>query len=205
MIAHRKLTILLAGLLLGVGAARVAAQDVPTTGPTDDDERNELIDRLRGESAGDGVMTRVLRNMQRSQERLTIRFDPGDETQRIQAQILDDLDEAIRTARKMQSSGRRSVQRSEARKAGKRLDPGSTADNRRNQQNATGEEGAPITGSVTEPRLGGRLEETARGWGHLPERDREAVIQSMNETFRQQYQDSIRRYYESLAEPKRDD
>jgi hypothetical protein len=143
--------------------------------------------------------------MQRAQERLSVRFDAGEETQRIQAQILEDLDEAIRTAKKMQSSGKRSTQKSEARRAGRRLDPGSTADGRQDSKNADGEEGAPMRGNVTDPRLGGPIEDTARGWGHLPERDREAVIQGMDEKHRQQYEDSIRRYYESLAEPKRDE
>lgn len=193
------------GVLLAA-CASATAQDASTTQPADDEERRELIERLRGgDGSGDGVFTRVLRNMQRSQERLKIKFDAGEETQRIQAQILDDLDEAIRTAKQMQSSGKRTRQKSETRRAGKRHDPSTTADSRQEQKSATGEEGTAMKGSPTEPRLGGRIEDTARGWGHLPERDREAVIQGMNETHRRQYEDPIRRYYESLAEPKRDE
>jgi hypothetical protein len=184
--------------------ATVRAQDA-TTQPADDEDRDALIERLRGEAGDDGVLTRILRNMQRAQERLSVRFDAGEDTQRIQAQILQDLDEAIRTAKQMQSSGKRSTQKSEPRRAGRRLEPGATADGRPDATSASGEEGAPMRGTVTEPRLGGPIEDTARGWGHLPERDREAVIQGMDEKHRQQYEESIRRYYESLAEPKRDE
>ena len=41
--------------------------------------------------------------------------------------------------------------------------------------------------------------EATRGWGFLPERDRDEIIQGFEETFMSKYREQIERYYRLLA------
>ena len=56
----------------------------------------DLADRLiRGESANEDIMVRIIKQMNHVEQRLSAAFDPGAETQRLQRRIVDRLDEAI--------------------------------------------------------------------------------------------------------------
>jgi hypothetical protein len=124
----------LAGLSLAGGQRSAKAGQEPPTEerPAEpvqpgegDDARDELVRRLRGGDEADSVFARVLRGMDQSYRQLAGRLDAGEQTQHVQTQIMADLDEAIATARRMQSSGQRTGQRLDARRAGSktRTDP----------------------------------------------------------------------------------
>jgi len=195
--------------LTGFAAAEHAGPGQPGTAqsrPADapDPQREELIRRLQGQPGGEGVFSRVLSNMQRSHWQLSGQLDPGLKTQELQARIVADLDEAIVAARKMQSSGRRTGQTADLRQAGRRR--GQAGQGPAGQADAGDRPGEEAAGrpQATERPLGGRFSDPGRGWGHLPDRDREAVIQSLHDRFLRKYDELIRRYYEALAETDRE-
>ena len=47
--------------------------------------------------------------------------------------------------------------------------------------------------------------EVRRGWGFLPQRDREAIVQGSNEEFHAKYREYIERYYRAIAERAKQD
>lgn len=182
------------------GGASAGDPQPPGEGDT---QRDDLVRRLKGGTDSDAVFVRVLRNMEQSYRRLTAQLDAGAQTQQIQSQIIADLDDAIATARRMQSSGRRTGQQLDSRRAGRRLrdteSPGE-GESARADGTSSGPDDKP---GATQRPVGGRLGDVGRGWGNLPDRDREAVIQSMHDRFVQKYDELIRRYYEALAETRR--
>jgi hypothetical protein len=199
--------ILLAPLLvLGFGSP-VRAQSADTKPAKDESATTDgLVRRLRDSGGGDDIDARIQQLMEQAQERLERNFDTGTETQRIQHEILGRIDEAIEIAKRNlrpnpSSSSSSRPQRGEKRQSGQRHDKQSAK--------ASGGKpgGEPDTGST--PQGGGDtasaagddpLADTRRGWGNLPDRDREAVIQGFKEDFLRKYGELIEAYYRALSD-----
>ena len=203
----------LARLVAPVAVAMIAsgvwgqAQSKPDSDrPSKDGQK--LGERLIRQAAGgedEGVMERIVRLMKTSSRRLIIEFDVGEQTQTIQDDIVDNLDVAIRkaAARRRPQRSRDRSQRSDKRRRSQMASKDQRSDR---PQGANGKSGADsasaAAGTVADAdrASGGRLHETRRTWGHLPQRDREEFIQGIGERFLDRYREWIERYYRALQE-----
>jgi len=203
-------------LLIVLGVSLIAlpsaqAQDVkPDAGDAKDagkpKEADDLAERLIRETverADDDIMDRIMRLMDRSQRQLDIEFDPGAATQAVQARILDELDDAIKTAamKRRPLSKAQQPARSDKRK--------SSAKNAKPDESSAGPSGDKQADAAPDSEDGrvwpmdantarGALRERRRGWARLPQRDREEVIQGAGEKMLQRYRAWIDRYYRAL-------
>jgi hypothetical protein len=158
-----------------------------------------------GESDED-VMATITRLMDEAANRLEVRFDPGETTQRVQRDIVSKLDEAVAAAAAQRrplrsrsasaSSDRRRMPKSRPQpsKAGPDAKAGGTT-----TDSATAQRSEPPQPDAARGP-GGELLETRRTWGHLPMREREEIIQGIGEQFLERYREWIERYYRALQE-----
>jgi hypothetical protein len=148
------------------------------------------------------VMADVLTSMNESRDRLHRDFDPGPTTQQVQVRIIEQLDDAIAQAL---------LNRSESSQAAsgeveERTMPDTNERDKRdeNKATATDETGRrDASGGAADEKSrsrSGPFRESKRGWGSLPPRDREEIMQGIDEEFLEQYRDLIERYYKALAE-----
>lgn len=136
-------------------------------------------------------------------------FDPGLGTQRVQEDILAQLDTIINEVMQMnqsqQSSSSSSSSNSQNRKPQQpqntppsQQQPGQQNSNQRNQNPADAEEGDPP------PRQNGDLnpliDEGRTEWGSLPDRVRDMLQQGRRETYSSLYERLTQEYYRRLAE-----
>ncbi len=169
---------------------------------SDDDSRTRLIRKSRGES--DDVMSRVIDYMDQAGRRLSETFDAGSDTRKIQRQIIKELDLAIRQAKQnMRASRSSSQQKGDRRQEGKTSDE-ADADAAQGNSDAADSASAWPGGRDSEIAKNGALRETRRTWGHLPPRDRDAILQSVDEEIHDKYRQQIERYYETLSDPEFD-
>jgi len=189
--------------------ALVVAQ-APTTDSKEDEPTSKVGKRLireTAEGAGADVMDDIMRLMGDAGRLLEIQFDPGPGTQAMQKEIVDKLDDAIKTAAKQRRRSRQqaapsgdkrtrkkpSEDDSQQAKAARAKDAESSG-----KDQATASSAKPKTDPVT-----GELLETRRSWGNLPQRDRDEVIQGSDEACLQRYRELIDRYYRALQETKK--
>lgn len=205
--------VLLAGVCVAATRPTTTRGAGPTTQPSKEDEA--LIRKLLRDATGRGeepAMERALQGMRASRVKLSGQFDAGSDTQTIQRGILRDLDEAIAEAWRSQ---RRLDQPPTTRQAGRRRKPRSTTassqkgkDQERAEQAASNrpkpDEGATQGQPVAADRARGGLRGLRRGWGALPPRDRDEVVQGFGQDFLTKYREWIERYYRALAEPDRE-
>ncbi len=174
-------------------------------GGSDDESKRRLIRKTKGQDDGD-VMSRIIDHMAQAGERLADAFDPGDATQQIQKQALRDLDLAIKQAKQnMRASRSASSQNREKRSEGQTSDDaeGNAEGNDAEGQSdsSSGDEGsAGLGGGIEVGKDGGTMSERRRHWGHLPPRDRDAMIQTVDDEFHEKYRRQIERYYETFAD-----
>ena len=207
--ANRTGVVVIAGAALICGAlievyvgAAVAAHASGERRASDEDRKgvDDLARRLiRGDKAGGDVMSEIIGRMERAAERLEKSFDVGVETQDLQRSIIEELDAAIAASiRKGRSSGSGAAMQPDMRKrsSGRRTDqaagdePGSAG-----SAGSGGRDGESA-------RAVERFRESGRGWGHLPARDREEVIQGRGDRSLEKFRGWIERYYRSLAEER---
>lgn len=206
----------------------LAQQDEPKAPPRPtaeerpiDDERNasgvdkSAIDK-QGEDLGkrllrkavsesdEDVMATMLRLMGESERKLGIDFDPGDETRQVQSNILDKLNDAIKTAgkRRMSRGGQPSFSSDRRRAEGTPKPQPPPEANRKSSGAGSGDaEGATTpTATVESKPVRGDLQETRRTWGVLPQRERDEMIQGSSEGTIERYREWIERYYRALQE-----
>ncbi len=167
--------------------------------PPDDDARERLIRKIEGGGEED-VMTRIIRGMDRCEQRLADRFDTGEQTQEIQEAVLKEIDTAIAMAKQNLRKGKPSPQpKSDQR------DEGEAGENKKSEEQlAKGDEASQddTTGKGEDVEAGksAEMREHRRSWGNLPPRDRAEIIQGMNEEFSERYRKWIERYFESLGQ-----
>lgn len=163
-----------------------------------------LIRKATGDT-DDDLMAEILMMMGESSHKLEIDFNPGDNTQALQARIVEQLDEVIKVAASRRRPRLRSMP---ADSSDKRRKPSGKPD-ASEKPTDSGQSGEDSTaGTTTEgrtpttdtDRMRGDLRELRRTWGHLPMREREEVIQGIGETYLQRYRDWIERYYRALQE-----
>ncbi len=196
----------------GILAAVLVCSLAPATsstlgqeGGSDDESKRRLIRKTKGQDDGD-VMSRIIDHMDQAGERLADTFDPGDATQQIQKQALRDLDLAIKQAKQnMRASRSSSAQNREKRGEGQTSDDTEGDDTKGQSDSDSGDEGsAGLGGGIEVGKDAGTLSERRRHWGHLPPRDRDAMIQSVDDEYHEKYRRQIERYYEKLADPEFD-
>lgn len=177
------------------------------TDPDDDTRDRKMGERLVRQARTDAeedVMDQLMRLMQMAGRRLDENFDPGEKTQALQQDILNRLDSAIAEAAAQRSSGkrvkmkargeRRRMGQPDADRAQSGQKTGATADADDNAQPANAP--SKIIGEDGQPRSF----DVRRAWGHLPERERDEVIQGRDEDFLEAYRAWIERYYRALQE-----
>lgn len=180
------------------------AQQQPDPADPQDDAHDDLAEKLIRQSTGRadrGVMDWIQRLMERSAGALSSDFDPGDQTQATQRKIISKLDDAIAAAQRNRSRSNSSGQQSGDKRKSK---PQSKKQTKPQDGSATGQASTSTTGggSADDTRLGDdpRFKESRRGWGHLPARDRDEVLQGIGESVLEKYRTLIDRYFRALAE-----
>ena len=199
-------TVSLVALAL-LGFVPAAGQDKPrATEPDDKDKRlGERLIRQATAASDEDLMGSIIRLMGEAARKLEIEFDAGGQTQNVQRQILDHLDDAIKAAASQRRPRRRTAPPSDADKrrmpkgkprnsdqGGRPTDSGTDS----SSSSPTDEEGKPMDRESTS----GDLRELRRTWGHLPMREREEIIQGITESFLERYREWIERYYRALQE-----
>jgi len=200
--------ILLVGLAMALGAGRSLGQSGDSGVDSGQDEPSDLGEKLIRQAVGEAddgdVMAQIIGLMRATARRLVIQFDPGPQTQAMQARILKQLNTAIKQA-KMQTKRIRQKQQQSAdvRKMPKAQGP--KGDSQRSDEHTgrssdststtgiTNQTGNALRQANDEP-----LNERRRRWGNLPLRDREEVIQGVGEAVLQRFSDWIDRYYRAL-------
>lgn len=190
--------------------------DTPPEGPgalvpPPDDQPDEFVQKLLQRAAGQGddeeVIQRIMRLMEASRLRLAGHFDPGPRTQRIQRRILEEMNEAIQRARQQRSNqSQQPQQRSgERRQRGQRQkkqpDEQTSAQDAQNraQSQPASEDDQATKGKPDEGPGNDHARPTARRWGHLPPRDREAILQGIKDEYLPKFKEMIERYYQALG------
>ncbi len=166
----------------------------------------ELIRRLLGgQSSIVDAMEQTLSRMEDATQGLLDRLDVGEKTQRAQKDILSGINQLIEEASKNRPSSRdrsSSVRRRQDRPTG-RSTPGDS------QKAASQGKSPPATSRPVDQGQAGRSEkgkgdadksDLSRGWGFLPQRDREEISQGFDEQFPAKYRERILEYYRHLAE-----
>ena len=194
-------------LMAVVYADPVGAAAPPSEPPDADEQRDrDLSKRLIREAttgADVDIMSEVASLMSDARHRLVRDLDAGPRTQAVQQRVVRRLDDAIQMALQ-QRSRVRSPQTSEGERrelperpgeeqAGKRdehgpgaTDPGTSVDTGPNRESDGARRGS--------------FRESRRGWGHLPARDRDELLQGIEEAFIERYRPQIEQYYRALTE-----
>lgn len=182
-----------------------AAFGSPLSAPKDKAKADEqkLGRRLiRGTTADDeDIMEKIIRLIDQTARRLEIDFDTGEETQALQLEVLKQLDDAIQLAaaqtrkssgqqRSSESDRRRRQEKDKSRNAKAHPNKGESADT------------APAGRASTAGGINDRDDstESRRGWGNLPQRERDEVIQGAGERYLERYRKWIEQYYRALQE-----
>jgi hypothetical protein len=203
---------------LAAALTAVGQEDEPRRPPSldellglDEEDKDKRSGEVAGQEAAEELQRRLddeqlrhaftvaLEKMTLSAELLETQLDPGLGTQRVQQEILVNLDRLIDEARKQcagggASSAQPSTGPQERQEPGKRAgdDPGRVTG---------GRPGAGGGGEVPEQgEIGAVLEEMRSEWGSLPQRVRDMLLQGRNEKFSSLYEKLTGEYYRRLAE-----
>ena len=171
------------------------------------DDLGQRLIRKSASDADEDLMAAIARMMKESQDKMEIEFDAGQDTQALQRDILARLDDAIRVAaaqRRPVSAGSRKAVSDKRRMPprGKPKPDGAAGAGRKGGKSAGSTSGDAGTGDGQHDpaRSGGQLKESRRGWGHLPDRQRDEVLQGKGERFLEKYRTWIEKYYKALQE-----
>jgi len=183
------------------------------------DAEADPLDRelLKGLSDGEDVdspgeqnpLARLNKEM-REVEALMARRRSGDDTRRLQAQIISELEQLIRQAQQPSNSGssssagksgkgaQQTASRRKVPQPGKRPGEGATAGDAAARQSSkrTRDE------TAQKPDMANMRDLLKGVWGQLPERQREQMLQSYEEQFLPKYEQMIADYFRSIAEER---
>lgn len=175
----------------------------PTSRPASRVDERLVKKLLGGDASTVDAMDEALHRMDQAAHRLRDAFDTGPETQQAQQRALGGIDQLIEQARKNQVS--RNSSQTARRPAERRRRDGREEGRAEAGQAATGAqadgkqaraEGPAKSRAAQRP---GEKAELLRGWGYLPQRDREEIVQGYDDEFLPKYSTAIARYYEDLA------
>lgn len=175
-----------------------------TSGKRTDDLSKRLLRRAM-KQADEDVMDQILRLMGESAKRIDVDFDSGVQTQEVQRQIVQKLDEAIASAAK---NHRKQRQQDPASRTDKRRRSKASPEKRLEGAEQPGQSvtdvgstsGEQAAATEAEDQAGGELGDIRRAWGHLPPRERDELIQGSNEEYLERYRLWVERYYRALQE-----
>lgn len=165
-----------------------------------DRDKLELERRLTAQEVTDKFRTAV-QQMKETADRLALARDAGLQTQRIQREIIENLDVLIKQAESQsQSSGQSSGQ---SRQSGQPQQQPAQPQQQRGQQNQAGE--GENRGEATPPAFqdgqGNNAQDLRHAaWGSLPQRVRDALLQGSGDSFSSLYRSLTEEYYRKLAE-----
>jgi len=170
--------------------------------------KSDLARRLLRKAQSDseeGLMEAVIRLMDEASRKMGVEFDPGPQTVAVQEEIAAKLDEAIERAAKQRRPRRRTSPTSNSDK--RRMPTAAKSGAGKKQGSASGQAGGDPTKSEKgegaaegSEKATGTLVELRRGWGHLPTRERDELIQGIEEKYLDRYKEWIERYYRTLQE-----
>ncbi len=195
----------------GLLSAGAAYSDPPSSPPDADERRDDDLSKRLIRKATTGtdadIMSQVTSLMSEAERRLVRDLDPGPQTQAAQEHVLQRLDDAIKMALQQRSTSRsRQVYKGE-----RRALPEEPSDERDGKKGTGAEGGVDPGESVdagsepgSEQRRRGPFREARRGWGHLPQRDRDELLQGIEEEFIERYRSQIEQYYRALTESEED-
>ena len=171
---------------------------------TEEDLSRRLIRKAMSQSDED-LMDGILRLMSEAQRKLEVEFDAGEETRAMQAEIADKLDKAIEAAARQRRPRRRTPSESHPDK--RRMPSAAKRDAEKAGSAAGKAAGSSTSGDVASTgetesadSLAGDLHDVRRGWGHLPSRERDEIIQGISEGYLERYRVWIEQYYKALQE-----
>lgn len=197
----------LVGLALPAMAQQRPAKTQPPEPTRQEEKEKKIGQRLVRKSVSqsdEGIMAALIRMMDEASEKLDADFDTGSKTQTLQKQIMERLDEAIALAAKRKGSSKQrprdksdkrrktDPQDTQSRKSGERQSGDST--------DAKSKEATPGKADAVSPDGSDAARDARRTWGHLPDRERDEVIQGVDEEFLEAYRMWIERYYRALQE-----
>jgi hypothetical protein len=182
------------------------AQDQAQPEPEQQEKKlGERLIRRAVADADEDIMSKIIRLMGEASRKLEVEFDAGEETQALQQQITDRLDEAIKVAAS-QLRPKRSIQKpGEGDKRKMPRERKKPADRGDGSQGEATEDASSLTAQDAPSTAGaangdGEKDAARRAWGHLPPRQRDEVIQGIGEIFLERYRAWIERYYRALQE-----
>lgn len=213
-------------LFLITGSFSFAADEKPTAPPTSIDKTapqpgatqpkksssadiEKKPDKLIEAAA---TAARIVSGMKTAEEKIT-RKETGDDTRKVQKQVIDDLQSLIDAASRMQQQQQKQQQQRQQQKSAQQdseqqkeqqqnqADSGQGGNTRRKDDKgrdsteAVGESAKKDAAADRQRKLLGEV------WGHLPESLRQRLLNDLGEKTLPGYDDLVRRYFEALAEP----
>lgn len=133
--------------------------------------------------------------MHETADRLASAGDPGEQTQRLQAQVLEKLDRLIAEAQKNKSKSK-----------SKSKPKPNEGESKPQQQQSSQATPSPSNqaGDPSVPRQDGGVRppppSAAASWGELPQRERDLLTQGLSDKFSSVYRQLTEQYYKRLAE-----
>jgi len=172
--------------------------------PKQESKVGERLVREVAEGVETDVMDEIMRMMSDAGRRLDIEFDPGTETRTIQREIVDRLNNAILLAAKQRRRSRQAASSSRDRRSRPDKPQPREAESDRRQSSAEASSSSDSASTSAPPAnaetKAGDLRDTRRTWGHLPQRERDEVIQGSEEAHLERFRKWIERYYRALQE-----
>ncbi|MGD9644992.1 MAG: hypothetical protein AB7U73_04715 [Pirellulales bacterium] len=189
-----------------------AQRDQPAASDSLDDSLDDELLRDLGPVEGevddtDDPLTRIGRKMQEAQ-RLIAQRQPGEPAQKLQTDIVNEIDELLKQARQQQSqqqsSSSKQRQQSRRDKADQpQPEPGSGQPEEAGNEPSRDSTDRLRPEAVAEPDVGQMQDLLRELWGHLPEHERQQVINSTIEKFVPKYESLIKEYFKRLSEATR--
>lgn len=184
------------------------AQDPPPPKPPrDPDDLSGRLIRKAVTETDEDLMDSIVRMMTDAAKKMEIEFDPGEKTQTVQKSIHQKLDEAIKVAAsKQRMKNKTPSQQSDRRKmpTAQREPPKKKPgmENASRAASATSSDDESAKGGEASSPDGDRtdLRDPRRGWGTLPQRQREEIIQGAGENSLERFRVWVERYYRALQE-----
>ncbi|HBS28860.1 MAG TPA: hypothetical protein DEB06_05295 [Phycisphaerales bacterium] len=160
----------------------------------------ELERRLTAQEVTDRFR-KAVEQMGESADRLAKARDAGLVTQRLQEEILKNLDILIKEAESDSSSSSSSSSSSPGQSKGKPNQPAQPRAQGEQSQAGQGEnQGEANPPPFEAGPLAGRLDLRTAAWGSLPQRVRDALLQGSGDSFSSLYKSLTEEYYRKLAE-----
>lgn len=151
-------------------------------------------------------LSRVGRGMRQSQQRLERQHDAGSDTQKVQDQIISDLEELLKKKRqqqKQQQANQNKKQPQASRndpKQQKQPGKGQRSENKNPAAESNAEASKGTVEKVEQPLPFGMAADV---WGHLKERERQILIQAARMQYLDEYNQMIKDYFSTLAKSRR--